>query len=57
MLTHNNKEVFAGMSRKQIEERGGYDLLVQSKETLVPKSHKGVAGFSLMDRATHPFNK
>jgi len=47
MLKHNNVVVFEGMSRKQIEDRKGHDLLVESRETLTPASHRKAAGFSI----------
>lgn len=51
MLHINGKEFAQGMSRKQIEDRGGKELLVKSTESLVPQSVKKASGFSLADRA------
>jgi len=51
MLTLNGKEVMHGLSRKQIEDRGGHNLLIQARETLVPNTHKKQQGFALKDRA------
>ena len=51
MLHIQGKEVFAGMSRKQIDDRGGHNLLIKSTETLQPQTHKKAFGFGLEARA------
>ena len=51
MLHIQGKEVFAGMSRKQIDDRGGHELLKTANETLVPQTHKKAFGFSFETRA------
>jgi hypothetical protein len=51
MLTIQGKEVFAGMSRKSIDDREGHNLLLVANETLQPQTHKKAFGFSIQDRA------
>ena len=51
MLSLNGKEVFAGMPRKKIKDRGGDELLKTANETLVPQTHKKAFGFGLEARA------
>ena len=51
MLNIQGKEVFAGMSRKQIDDRGGHELLKTANETLQPQTHKKAFGFGTEARA------
>jgi hypothetical protein len=50
MLVVQGKEVFAGMSRKAIDDRGGNSILCHARESLQPATHKKAYGFSIEAR-------
>lgn len=50
MLLLGNKEVFQGMSRKQIDDRGGHAILTQAVEKLTPQPIKNQFGFNFEAR-------